>query len=290
MDIEKLKQFIEPFLDSPSMRQFAPNPDNHPEIIYKYRNWEDVNHRNLLAKNELFLSSPRNLNDPFDCRIIENYINNLNTKQNKDTYLTSALERDIEYLNENGISIQEAEKVLRERIADPLHYQVRAEYNHREITDKFVGITCFSEKWDSILMWTHYGNNHKGYCVGFDEKRVRLFIHGKLKRVNYSDQYPELNPMLPQLNSYELKYFYKSYEWEYEKEIRLMKIFENDARQNNNERIINFKDNFIKEIILGLQINESAKQEIISIAKDKGIPVWQSVKAEFEFKIERYLI
>jgi hypothetical protein len=27
---------------------------------------------------------------------------------------------------------------------------------------------CFSRRWDSILMWSHYADRHKGICLGFD--------------------------------------------------------------------------------------------------------------------------
>jgi hypothetical protein len=40
-----------------------------PKIIYKYRNWSDKHHKNVLKKNELYMSSPEEFNDPFDCRI-----------------------------------------------------------------------------------------------------------------------------------------------------------------------------------------------------------------------------
>lgn len=27
---------------------------------------------------------------------------------------------------------------------------------------------CFSRSWNNILMWSHYGERHKGICLGFD--------------------------------------------------------------------------------------------------------------------------
>ncbi len=48
--------------------------NNLPEIVYKYRCWSNTFHKNLLTKNEVFLSSPSVFNDPFDCRIPKNYL------------------------------------------------------------------------------------------------------------------------------------------------------------------------------------------------------------------------
>src|SRR5208282_1962985 len=33
---------------------------------------------------------------------------------------------------------------------------------------KRVGLLCFSRNWDNLLLWSHYGDAHKGICCGFD--------------------------------------------------------------------------------------------------------------------------
>ena len=53
-----------------------------------------------------------------------------------------------------------------------------------------------SGRWNSILMWSHYGDNHNGFCIGFNEMKMRnngLFHRGGT--VNYSKSFPELNPL-----------------------------------------------------------------------------------------------
>jgi hypothetical protein len=30
------------------------------------------------------------------------------------------------------------------------------------------GVVCLSKSWRAILMWAHYGDNHKGLCLGFE--------------------------------------------------------------------------------------------------------------------------
>src|SRR5690242_15318705 len=51
--------------------QRSPTPEegDYPDVVYKYRTWSDSYHQDTLIKRELFLSSPRRFNDPFDCRI-----------------------------------------------------------------------------------------------------------------------------------------------------------------------------------------------------------------------------
>ena len=284
MDKENLIKISKFLAKKPFTSLFDSNPDNHPNIIYKYRNWRDEFHKNLILKNEIFLSSPSSLNDPFDCRISSNYQKHINSIENKEEFIKNSISNNLKYLKENKITKEEAESILNKRLEDTLKFQIRSEVIEREFNDKHIGVTCFSEVWNSILMWSHYGDNHSGYCVGFDEKLLRYSQIGKLKRVNYSNEYPDLNPILKNKNSDEIKFFLKSTEWSYEKEIRLISLY----NESNPKRLINLDNDVIKEVIIGLNTSKKDKEEIVAIAKDKEIDVWQAVKGEFEFKIDRY--
>lgn len=290
MSVDKslLKKLGESLLENPLMRMFDPNPGNHPSIVYKYRNWKDDFHKDLLIKGQLYMAEPSSLNDPFDCKIYDNYLKFVDSPEAKEQYILDSLEKSTDYFAENGISKEKARKILSERLSDTLHYQIRSQVTSEEIDDKHVGIACVSEKWNSILMWTHYADNHKGYCIGFDEKYLRYSqLFGKISRVTYSNIYPELNPLTKSKEERDIKHFYKSLEWEYEDEIRLMKLYF-DYTTEKPDRIINLENKYIKEVILGLQISKIDKNEIIQIARDKDIKVFQATKGDFEFKIERY--
>jgi hypothetical protein len=288
MDKNKLKKMADALLDNPIFSMFCPNPNNHAPILYKYRNWNDEYHKNLLIKNELFLSPPSLLNDPFDTRIYDNYIKKLKTKEQKENYINESIQKNLKYFLENNISIDEGRKILEKRVEDSLYYQVRSEVIYNEIFDKGTGIACLSENWNSILMWSHYADNHKGYCIGFDEKWIRFCQKfGKVMRVEYTDKYPEpIKTSKENELTFEQKYFYKSSDWKYEEEIRLVNIYNNE----NPNRIEILENKYIKEVILGLNTPEEHKEEIISYAKNKNIDVWQTMKGDFEFKIERYKI
>lgn len=288
MEREKLKKFADILLDNPIFSMFCPNPDNHAPVLYKYRNWKDEYHKNLLIKNELFLSPPSLLNDPFDTRIYENYIEKLKTKEQKENYINESLKKNSKYFIENKIPIEEGRKILEKRVEDSLYFQVRSEVLYNQIYDKSTGIACLSENWDSILMWSHYADNHRGYCIGFDEKWIRFCQKfGKVKRVEYSNKYPEpLETSKTSELTFEQKYFHKSNDWKYEEEIRLVNIY-NEEEPN---RIEILENKYIKEVILGLNTSEDDKEEIISYARHKKIDVWETMKGEFEFKIERYKI
>src|ERR1035441_3016297 len=35
-------------------------------------------------------------------------------------------------------------------------------------TARDYGLLCFSEEWNNILLWSHYADQHRGVCLGFD--------------------------------------------------------------------------------------------------------------------------
>lgn len=52
---------------------------------------------------------------------------------------------------------------------------IQTDQQARTLTRKVVqfiangyGVLCFSESWKTTLMWAHYGDKHKGICLGFE--------------------------------------------------------------------------------------------------------------------------
>src|SRR5437762_935552 len=72
--------------------KFMEKKEKYPDIVYKYRNWSEDNHKNVLYKNQLFLTSPKDFNDPFDCRIPQNF-SLLNTKEKIQQFVDKSIVR-----------------------------------------------------------------------------------------------------------------------------------------------------------------------------------------------------
>ena len=53
------------------------------------------------------------------------------------------------------------------------------------------GVCCFSELVDHPLMWGHYSDGHRGFCLEFDTTKAPLF--NKAHKVTYSDAIPRLD-------------------------------------------------------------------------------------------------
>lgn len=45
--------------------------NTHPNILYKYRNWDNELHKKVLTDNILYMASPRDFEDIHDCNILK---------------------------------------------------------------------------------------------------------------------------------------------------------------------------------------------------------------------------
>jgi hypothetical protein len=76
------------------------------------------------------------------------------------------------------------------------------------------GMLCFSDTWHSPLMWSHYGDRHKGLCLGF------AVPDNLIKRVKYVTARPKLSKAVSDGEIAELL-FMKYDGWSYEREWRV---------------------------------------------------------------------
>lgn len=109
------------------------------------------------------------------------------------------------------------------------------------------GIICFSPRWDNILMWAHYGNSFRGFCLGIEfdlpvhkilpslkesplseYKGVQYnYSDYNLKEVCYAqdDEFPSVDDVVSLADDdseyYDAILYHKSKDWSYEQEVRL---------------------------------------------------------------------
>ena len=82
------------------------------------------------------------------------------------------------------------------------------------------GVCCLTERNDDILMWAHYADGHRGFCLEFD---TSFKPFNKLHQVTYQTQIPTFNPVRLFQGAEEFMRVLttKFTAWEYEKEWRL---------------------------------------------------------------------
>jgi hypothetical protein len=174
----------------------------------------------------------------------------------------------------------------------------------RKNTSETIKITCFSERNDSSLMWSHYANKHFGFCIEYDftynvdsSKKDLQFLQELLFPVFYSnnrpiitktmlddvknrDYYLENNIMGKFMEEIYCTLLCKSRDWAYEKEWRAFHLLEKNTLEIP----------CATKVFLGVNIEDEPKAEIISIAKNKNIPVYQMILKPNSYKFDCFQI
>lgn len=149
-----------------------------PRKLYKYR-W-DLQERDLqaLTMNRMWFSNCKLFNDPFECTSNTNYAR-----------LIDKLLKGNTEVGKNYISLSKLEQISLQKNL------IKQEENNISIIENFkdeIVVSCLSERNDSTLMWGHYGNSHKGYCVEYDILDLSRETNKTYIPVKYSNKMPEL--------------------------------------------------------------------------------------------------
>jgi hypothetical protein len=260
-------------------------------IVYKYRDWNNAFHKKVLTANELYLASPRDFNDPFDCKIIENF--SLLSPKEIDDYLLSAAENSFKNHPDKFRLIPMSITSFKQRCKNADDMQREFNQIVEKDHDELFGILSLSKTWQSIPMWSYYSNCHKGFCIGFDEIKIRdARIFQKAADVIYSENFPQIKPKANKnekesLENAFIKQYVKSEEWKHEQEYRLLRNYFPKPPISSKERIYKIKNDAFAEVIIGINMLNEYKQEIVKICKAKNISVFQAKKSMFSFNMER---
>jgi hypothetical protein len=115
-----------------------------------------------------------------------------------------------------------------------------------------IGITCFSENELEPLLWSHYTNSYKGFCLKINVESFLSSLNDKveLRKVIYSDNPNTISNSHPFSDYYQ--FILKLNNWSYENEWRM--IFKHPKLISNK---INFDKNCIEEITVGYRYMEN---------------------------------
>jgi hypothetical protein len=112
----------------------------------------------------------------------------------------------------------------------------------RDVGQRF-GMVCFSMSWQNPLLWSHYGDRHRGIALGFDLNRE------KAKEVSYLKERPKLGTI--NLEVAQQLLFAKYVDWKYEHEIRMFTSL-NDIDPEKHLYFADFGDDCVlREVIVG---------------------------------------
>lgn len=127
-----------------------------------------------------------------------------------------------------------------------------------------LSILCLSKIKDSLLMWSHYADNHRGVVLEF-KASSKESIFNQAKKVIYSKSFAKFNfkEMRDDSNSVIDKYVLtKNIDWNYEEEWRIS-IPLTDYKVPRELR--SFDSNDLAALYLGCRISDSNKTTIVSL-------------------------
>lgn len=228
-----------------------------PKYLYKYRRF-DVNGywRSLLTDQILYFSAPKDFNDPFECKARFDFDATLEEKVPRFALMCWLKSGQVG--NPKDYLPTALHALKHEDAGNEKHGKWAEGQLHLSLAQTF-GILCLAEDEKNILMWSHYAENHTGFCVRFDTTVDSKFFRNA-KQVSYHTKYPVLNWWKADLGEITNSMAYnKSHHWSYEKEWR---ILETSAGIK-----CKFRAKAIDSIILGCRISDENQKEIMDIVK-----------------------
>lgn len=115
-----------------------------------------------LAQRKLWSAPAASFNDPFEFRVQRGP-----SRQGLD-----------KFRNEHPELAAYSDEQLADHVSASFQEEIRR-----------FGVVCLSTRADSILMWSHYAEHHRGMCLGFAGDDAP--DPGRIHQVRYSDKYPE---------------------------------------------------------------------------------------------------
>lgn len=240
-------------------------------LLYKYRgnvgldNNDFIRDIDMISNNEIWCSKILSLNDPTEA-----------------SFSLKQFEKNLT-LGLKAVSLLKIKKDEQENVdayKNALENLMKVRYEHS-------GIYSLSKVYDNALMWAHYGNSHRGFCIEYNfnnlqeldlkyvEENSPLSHQYKFDKVNYSDKIFSLSNINPKNDDLIKFLFNKSKVWSYEEEYRIVTYLNGKFTYN---------ENCLKSIIFGLNMKHEEKEYIINKLCDKEIRFYQMMRKKDEFK------
>lgn len=282
-----------------------------PDKLYKYISINKLKEErlNAISNEMIWIANPQTMNDPFDSGLglLEEQLSSYLLKENFEELIRKT--GFDKFFNNSEIEDIRNSSDIMNRIIELVRIKY-PDYNHKiddvqpflkefqlkyfgQILESFnstlrssVKISCFSEIVDSMLMWSHYADSHKGICIEYNYGSLEP---GDLRRkllypVIYSEELFDATTLLTdqKINApliALLAAIHKSPHWSYEKEWRLIipgGIIQDDSL---------FSAAPVSAIYLGTRISDGDKELIRGVAAKKNVLVFQMRMQQRKFAL-----
>jgi hypothetical protein len=246
-------------------------------MLYKYRSFNNYGLQ-ILTNLEIYFSSTEELNDPLECQFKR----------------LPATEEIKKRLTEQELSIfkEISEKLYNEKsTSNPVPI-----FEAIENKSKQAGIFSLCQTNKDPLMWSHYADGHRGFCIGFSRSYFENLIATSWQELSivgggeldysaspkYLDVIVEYIKNYPKRRNQSFDDFIeqvlisiintKSNKWCYESEYRMVRF---------SKGLLKFQPEAIKEIIIGQKTSSSDKTMLFSLLENSLLKHVEKKAAEF---------
>ncbi|EHJ00579.1 hypothetical protein CDLVIII_4042 [Clostridium sp. DL-VIII] len=295
---------------------------NIPSSLYRYRKFNEWSLKNLIEEQER-QSYPIEFNDPFDASLKINY-----EEVSKELFLKRNMKNIINELEKSGVDIEDKDLKTINLSDQPIYDFVKliskfdsnlngkedefakilSEQTLNSIKEMFSKlrtsfqngylIVCFSELKDEVLMWSHYAENHTGFCIEYNFQELGLFNAQSrmLNPVIYTDELFDatqyiLQPLILENHNFNNLFgiystISKSTKWSYEKEWRT--VFPLGPGASEEDRFIKVPKP--KALYVGAKSTEDNIRKLMDIAVIKEIPLYQIILSDTSHDLKQHVL
>ncbi len=284
-----------------------------PDKVFRYQTFSELS-LNALCHDQLYFSDPSAFNDPLDCQpnvesdsnvnelrsILREQIQQRIEAETLSSLSSAKVTGDAATQHAKSIAIQFAQNELANigyHATNPdyecsvveaecriLTYEIQTEllkqYNR--------GICCFASTEDNPLLWSHYGDQHRGLCVGYDlnrqpKPRLHKVIYGSNRLIHTSaitkaivEKKHEYQEMLDR--DVLLR---KALPWSYEEEWRLL------GNRGIQDSVLALKD-----ITFGLRCPAAVRHAVINALESRtgGVEFYEMYQVKGSFDLKKRLV
>jgi hypothetical protein len=247
-----------------------------PPYLYKYESFSTQSLQNL--KNQvIYFGSPLKFNDPYDCALSPSIRNiTKNDLERLKLYLSSNSELESRIRSEYGNTYVDSLREIFSKEKDQILNMLTSGFLQKR------GVSCFSERKDSLLMWSHYGDHGKGFCLEFSTANE---MFQKIRKVRYQDKIPVIDIVAMFCDEdYDTiinnLYCTKATDWAYEQEWR--------AIHSEVGTEYGYPSSVLTGVYFGPDM-EYAATEIIALilaGQNEHVKLWKGSRSKESFSVE----
>jgi len=178
-----------------------------PKKVYRYQCFSKWTLQ-ALVHDKLYFSDPSSFNDPFDCKptvrsdadrdILRKILKNLIIRRVESETTASLSKAKLNGEKSNQYAERIGKQAAQNEILNLEYHATNPDYEgstyenecwlltneiERELLKRYDrGICCFSTSFKNPLLWSHYGEQHNGICIGYNIERKPVPV---LQKVQY---------------------------------------------------------------------------------------------------------